>query len=127
MRYFITVLSFALLFGLAASTSAQVIAVDMNKAKLMWDWTQGAAPNDGTPDEFRVKCGGVSGTYTKITVVVGSAVRELPVKSAITGSGDWFCVVTAANQFGESGPTNEVPFVAGVGPSSPTNLVIQAQ
>lgn len=114
----------AVLLGLAASTDAQtIVSVNINKAKLVWDWTQGTG---GTADEFRVKCGQTSGTYTKITSVAPT-LRELAVSTAIAGNGNWFCVVTAANSFDESGPSSEVPFVAGVGPSSPSNLRLQAQ
>lgn len=101
-----------------------VIAVDLNKAKLSWDWTQGAG---GMVEEFRVKCGNTSGNYTRVTSLANPAAREVAVRDAIAGSGNWFCVVTAANQFGESGVSNEVPFVAGAAPSSPTNTRVTAQ
>jgi len=90
----------------------------------MWNFTQGTG---GAATEFRMKCGNTSNTYTKITVIANAAAREMNVKDAISGNATWFCAVFAANQYGESGPSNEVNFVAGVTPSSPTSLVIQAQ
>ena len=117
----------AITMGLAAEAAAQsVVAVDINRAKLRWQWVQGAPPADGTPDEFRVKCGQASGNYTRTTVVAYPTL-EVAVKTAITGSGNWFCVVTAANQFGESGNSNELPFAAGAVPSGPSSLTILAQ
>lgn len=99
------------------------ISVDINKAKLQWSWSQGT----GSPaDEFRVKCGPSSGNYTK-TTVVPSPTTEVAVSSAIGGLGAWFCVVTAANQFGESAPTNEISFVAGTIPGAPSGLQVVAQ
>ena len=108
-----------------AEGRAQSIAVDINRAKLAWTWTPDAT--SGTPSEFRMKCGATSGNYTKVTVVADSNAREMAVKDAITGNGNWFCAVSAANQFGESGLSNEVPFVAGAAPSGGLKLTVQAQ
>lgn len=103
---------------------AQVI-VDLNKGQLQWQWVQGTG---GLASEFHVKCGSASGSYSKITVLVGSTVRTANIKDVITGSGIWYCVVTGANKYGESGNSNEVPFDGGVGvSSSPTNLTIPPQ
>ncbi len=99
------------------------VAVNIDKAALYWTW-------DGTtdfPTEFRCKCGNSPGNYTKITVIADPAARQCPVKTAIGSSGDWFCVVTAANLYGESGPTNEVFFSAGSPPINPKNAGIKTQ
>ena len=120
---------FFVLFMLALPATARAqttISVDMNKAKLRWTWAQGDPQQFGPVEEFRIKCGQVSKTYTKITSV-GPTARELAVSSAIAGSGNWFCVVTAFNAFGESGASNEVPFAAGAAPSAPVNALIVAQ
>jgi hypothetical protein len=111
---------------LASHADAQSISIDLNRAKLTWGWSQGAPPTDGIPAEFLVKCGPSSGNYTNISTVL-YPVMEQPVRSAIGGTGSWFCVVTAANDFGESAVSNEVFFAAGAVPSSPSNLTIQAQ
>ena len=95
----------------------------LNKAKLTWEWAQGTG---GAVAEFRVKCGINSGSYTKTTALTDPAARMLAIKQAITGAGKWFCVVTAANSFGESPPTNEVSFDAGAVPAGPANLSLQA-
>lgn len=114
----------SLLLLLASPAYAQTISVDINRAKIAWDWAQGTG---GVPTEFRVKCGNATGVYTKITVLAGIAVREANVRDVITGSGNWFCAVSVANQFGESAMSNEVPFSAGAAPSSPTNTRVTAQ
>lgn len=110
----------------AASTAyAQTsVSVNINKAKLAWQWTQGSG---GAADGFNVKCGNTPGNYTRITAINNPAARSVDVKDAITGSGQWFCTVTAFNQFDESAGASEVNFFAGAGPSAPTNLIIQAQ
>lgn len=117
---FLTVSLIGLLLGQAM---AQVISVDINRAKLSWTWTQGTG---GLASEFRVKCGQTTGVYTRTTIVAYPATIA-NVKDVITGNGNWFCAVTAANSFGESGLSNEVPFVAGAAPSSIPVLTIQAQ
>jgi len=94
-------------------------SVDLDKAQFSWDWTQGTG---GAVTEFRIKCGTAVGTYPNVTVVANPAARSFPVKSAIGGAGAYHCVVTAANQYGESPQSGEVFFSAGVTPSSPSNL-----
>ena len=110
---------------LPAVASAQtVISVDITKARLSWTWTQGTG---GAVAEFRVKCGPSAGTYTSTTVLTDPAARSVPVQQVVSGPGNYFCVVVAANQFGESGPTNEVNFTAGNAPAAPSGLQITAQ
>lgn len=113
------------LWALASPAIAQtVLSVDITKAKLSWQWSQGPA---GPASEFRVKCGAASGAYTKTTVLVDPAARTAPVLSVIAGPGKWFCAVSAANPYGESGSSNEVTFDAGSVPVAPTNATITAQ
>ena len=109
--------------ALATAAEAQTVQVDINRATLFWTWTPDTT--SGAVDEFRTKCGNQTGTYTRITSV-GPTLRELAVKSAITGPGNWFCVVTAANAVGESGPSNEVPFVAAASPAGKIGASIKA-
>jgi hypothetical protein len=111
--------------GLAALSYAQTtVAVDISKAKLAWSWSQGSG---SAATQFIVKCGTTTGVYTKITSLTDVTARSVPISTAIAGPGTWFCVVTAANQFGESAPTNEVSFNAGSIPVSATSLTVQAQ
>lgn len=116
----------SLLLILAASTIANAqttIAVNINTAVLQWNAPTGGA----APTEYRVKCGTAAGTYTLPPAVVQAPTTSVPVKSAIPSSGNYFCVVSAANQFGESPNSNEVVFQAGDVPLAPTNLVIQSK
>lgn len=114
----------AILLLAFANADAQTVQVDINRAKLSWNWS----PDVGgvAPTEFRMKCGTTAGTYTKITTI-GAAVREMAVKDAISGAGNWFCVVVAANSFGESGGSNEIPFAAGAAPVGKISLLMLAQ
>ena len=106
-----------------AALAQNVVAVNIQKAKLTWAWSQGTG---SATSEFRVKCGASTGVYT-VTTPVTFPTQELAVKSAISGVGPWFCVVVAANQFGESAPSNEVSFLAGDVPGGATNLTVLAQ
>lgn len=112
-----------LLTGLPALAQT-AISVDIDKAQLTWSWVKGTG---GDVAEFRIKCGQASQSYTKVTTLPDPTVRSLAVRTAIAGPGAWFCVVTAANQFGESAPTNEVAFQAGTPPATPTGLQIMVQ
>ena len=130
MRRF--VLAGGLVLLLASSAEAQSsINVNINQARLVWGWVQGAPPEEGIPDKFNVKCGQTAGVYTRITEVPFKAdpsnTYSLGVRQAIAGTGPWFCVVSAQNAFGESGATNEVPFVAGATASRPSGLSVVAQ
>lgn len=91
--------------------------VSFQKGTLSWEYTQGTA----LATEFRMKCGTSSGIYTKITIIP-VANRSLPVSQAIPAVGTYYCAVVAANDFGESDPSNEVNFIAGNTPNTPTNL-----
>lgn len=113
-----------LMFMVRFAWAQTTISVDIAKAKLVWDWTQGTG---GLVGEFRAKCGNITGSYSVVTVIVDPAQRMVPIKMVITEPGKWFCVVTAANEFGESAPSNEVNFAAGVVPVSPANNRVQAQ
>ena len=101
-----------------------VISVDITKSRLAWTWAQGTG---GAVAEFRVKCGPGAGTYTSTVVVADPAARSVPVQQVVSGPGNYFCVVSAANAFGESGPSNEVPFAAGNVPAVPSGLQLTAQ
>lgn len=119
---FILVLAVLGIVGIASAQ--QAIAVDIAKAKLVWVWSQGTG---GVPTEFRIKCGQTAGTYTKTTALTNIALRELAIATAISGVGNWYCIHTAANEFGESASTAEVNFRAGAVPAAASSLVIQAQ
>lgn len=120
----LALLLIALLVGPAAASAQAVISVDIAKARLAWSWAQGTG---GAVAEFRVKCGPATGTYTSTTVIADPAARSVPIQQVVSGPGAYFCAVTAANQFGESGPSNEVPFAAGNVPAAPSGFQITAQ
>ena len=111
--------------GAAAIGLAQTqVSVDINKAKLTWSYN---TADQASINQFIVKCGPTSGNYTKVTSVQDVTARSLAVKTAITGPGTWFCVVTAANADAESAPTNEVSFKAFTPPPAPTGLGVLLQ
>ncbi len=119
-------LALALLVAIAVSASAQVttLAVDIEQANFTWEWVQGTG---GPADEFRIKCGPTSGNYATTYTVPDPSLRSIPVKDVVGTSGNYFCVVSAANAFGESGVSNEVFFDAGTIPVGPTNLKVTVQ
>jgi hypothetical protein len=109
----------ALVAVLTPAVALAQTGVDLDKATFAWDWTQGTG---GAVTEFRIKCGPAVGSYPNVTVVANPAARSFPVKSAIGGAGVYHCILTAANQYGESPPSGEVFFAAGVTPSTPSNF-----
>lgn len=118
-------LSCLVLLGLLlwnSPTFAQTtIAIDINKAKLQWQWTQGVgSPADG----FSIKCGPTAGSYIRITNIAPGVLRETAIATVIGGPGTYFCTISAYNEFGESGLSNEVTFRAGTVPDKPNPLVI---
>jgi len=114
------------LIGLSAviAFAQKQIVVDINKANIQWTWAQGAG---GVATQFNVKCGPATGNYTKVTPVTDVTVRTLPVATAVTGDGTWFCVVSASNGPLESPNSPEVTFFAGTAPLAPTTTVIVVQ
>ena len=121
MKYWL----FFIVLTITSPAMAQSVSVDINRATLAWTWTPGAG--SGTPTQFLVKCGQVSGQYSRVSTLADPNARSVPVKNVIGGQGNWFCAVSAANTFGESGLSNEVPFVAGAAPSGSLVLSITAQ
>ena len=81
--------------------------VDFDHARL--SWTPGVG--GGTTTTFRVKCGVAAGAYT-LTADVAPPATSILVKTVVRTPGTYYCVVTAANQFGESVPSKEVKFTA---------------
>jgi hypothetical protein len=91
-----------------ACSKPDTVVKDLDKAKLVWQWQpQG---KDDRVSEFRIKCGTMSGRYELPVVSVPFPNLEVHIKKLVTKPGRYFCVVTAANEFGESSPTNEISF-----------------
>jgi hypothetical protein len=128
MRLIHCVVALLAVLPLPVLASAQTVTVDLNKAKLAWDWTKGTPPNDGDPEGFTAKCGRVTGVYSSTTPINDGAARSANIRSIVNGTGIWFCAIGAQNRYGPS-PTNsnEVTFDAGAVPAGPTNNRVQAQ
>jgi hypothetical protein len=107
------ILFLAVLLAISAATADAQVSVVISRTALFWAWEP--APESGEVDEFIIKCGQQAASYTR-TVAIGPTLREVPLKSLITGPGNWFCVVVAANPFGESEASNSVDFVAAGAP-----------
>jgi hypothetical protein len=111
------------------------IAVDITKAVLEWQWVRGtqAGVNDGIPTEWRFYCGSSAGAPGAVAIKIpyvaaaSGTTYSTPIKTVTPAVGTYFCSVAAANQFGETGRSNEVTFQAGVVPSAATNLLIKSQ
>jgi len=100
-----------------------MIAVDLQRAKLSWEWAQG---DGGVAESFHIKCGAATGSYTILVAVADPALRIYPLSAVVTSPGRYFCTVSALNQFAESANANEVSFEAGLVPTAPSNLLLQA-
>ncbi|HEV8344781.1 MAG TPA: hypothetical protein VGR30_20670 [Candidatus Binatia bacterium] len=98
----------ALIMLLLTACKRTDIVKDPDKAKLTWQWQPQGKEDRAL--EFRVKCGTASGRYDLPIVRVPFPKLEVPLKEVATKPGRYFCVVTAANQAGESTATDEVNF-----------------
>ena len=76
---------------------------------------------------FTLKCGNTPGVYRLIVPIGDPKSRSIAVQTVGVSPGNWFCSVTAVNEFGESPTSNEVSFSAGDVPLGPSNLTIQAK
>jgi hypothetical protein len=99
---------------------------NFNTAKYEWQWSLGTGMD---AKEWHWKCGPATGQYTQaITIVKGSpiagATYQLPANKLLPAPGVWFCVNLAANDYGESAPTNEVAGDFGLAPVPAAKLVI---
>jgi len=114
--------------------SAQQLSVDINSAKLKWDapvvcttFPDVPLGCGGASDVYHVKCGDTTGSYNHPVVDVAAPNTEIEVKLIVPTLGEYFCAVSAENQFGVSGNSNEINFTVGATPGSPTNLSVVAQ
>lgn len=62
----------------------------------------------GAVDGYAVKCGPASGVYSWPSTQVSTT--TVNVNTITTQPGTYYCVVTAKNPYGESGPSHEVSF-----------------
>ncbi len=119
--FILSILAVALLAFSHTAQAQSSLTVDIQKASFNWLWNQSSG---GSVSEFRIKCGPTSGNYTAVHTIVNPAARSEPVLNVVNTPGKYFCVITAANQFGESGRSNEVEFDAGDIPVAPTGFAV---
>ncbi len=103
----LVVLALISLYAVACRRPDTVVK-DLDKAKLVWQWQ--AQGKSDQASEFLIRCGTVSGRYEFPAVRVPFPNLEVLIKQVVTKPGRYFCVVTAANEFGESSPSNEISF-----------------
>lgn len=103
---------------------ATTVTVDIAKAALTWQWTQGTG---GPVEKWLIRCGPSSTNYNILVTLPTPAARSIPIAQVTSDVGTYYCIVSASNSFGTSGPSNEVSYSAGKAPVSPTALAIQAQ
>ena len=120
-------LGYWLAFHVAGAAAQTPPIVNLNTASLSWSAGAIDAAHPAAVS-FRVKCGPASGNYsfpvyshTDLGTLSDTLKAVLP--SGVSGT--TFCVVTAVNQYGESGPSNEVSFQVGQAPNAPTALTIR--
>src|SRR5262245_7322527 len=122
-KLYAIIIGFVLLLAIQADAQVTSLIVDIDKAVLSWNWSQGTG---GMAESFDVKCGTTSKVYSQITNLASPSARSIPVRQAITGSGLWYCTVEAVNKYGRSGDAPEAtPFDAGAKPSTPDKVMIQ--
>lgn len=112
----------------ASSVWAQVptsVLVDFAQAKFRWTWVKEVGKGD--VEWFTIKCGVSSGNYTITSSVNCPTCRDALVSSVVGVPGKYFCIITASNRFGESGPSSEVSFEAGSAPNGVVDVIISNQ
>ncbi len=102
----------AVVLSMSVSAQAQALNVDMNTKSFAWN-APVVDPKHGPPTHYNMKCRlSPGGKYLIKRVDPVPPSRTPPtgvlVKKVLTTPGIYFCVVTAANQFGESAPSNEI-------------------
>jgi len=100
---------------LAIALLAVVVTIYVNRKNLPL-LSQGSPKTiswNPTPnaEHYTLKCGTERGRYTLPSVIVRSPATQVPVQAVTSQPGTYFCVVTASNAVGESGPSNEITFV----------------
>ena len=97
----------------------------------IFSWTASVVDaTHGAPTSYTIKCGTTTGGPYPNTISVTGA--PVPVTVAWAGwtvgtppvQGTFYCIATASNASGESGPSNEVNFIW-TPPSPPTNETVQ--
>jgi hypothetical protein len=119
----------ALLWALPALAQSPTV-MDYSKASLAWTEPT-ATSTSGIPTSYTLKCGPTKGgpyTLTKNYPIGGPETVTggiAPLSDLITTSGTYFCVVSASNSTGESAPSTETMFQAGLVPGAPTGLAVK--
>lgn len=99
-------------------------AVNLTTATFSWTAPVVDATH-GAPTVYTLKCGTATGGPYSTTVTVAAPATSALVKQVVPTPGTYFCIVTASNAGGESGPSNEVTFQSAYPPSSPSGLTVQ--
>jgi len=110
------------LVALGAALALVLLAVVAVAAFTLFSWT--ASVVDPTHDaalSYTVKCGNATGGPYPIAGTVPAPATSIPFASVIKAPGTYFCVVTASNASGDSGPSNEITFRFAP-PNAPTGL-----
>ena len=95
-----------------------MVAVPLDRAEFVWEH-----PDPASVATWRFRC---DGTTVDVPVAEAPGLR-VPLGRVITQPGVYTCDLRAANEFGESDPSNAVSFRAGVAPPPPGSLRIEAR
>ncbi|MEN6537915.1 MAG: fibronectin type III domain-containing protein [Bryobacteraceae bacterium] len=90
------------------SADVTVTLQDVNTTILEWSFT---LVSGNEPTEYHLYMGRVSGIYTELIVVPGGTTTSAYVRDVAPDTGEWYCVIRAANAGGESDASAEVFFV----------------
>jgi len=101
-----------IIVALGVAAAGVVVYVYWTKAPQMSGVSPKTISWDPTPnaEHYNLKCGTEHGRYTLPSVIVRSPATQVSVQAIATQPGKYFCVVTASNASGESGPSNEIMF-----------------
>jgi hypothetical protein len=111
-------IALAVLTTAAAAEAQSSLAVDIDRAHFVWEWTQGSG---GPAREFRIRCG------TATHIISDPALRTVAVKTVVANPGSYSCTIAAANEFGEAPPSPAVQFQTGQAPAPVTGVRIEVR
>ena len=87
-----------------------------------FNWTAGTGP---TPDGYKLYIGAISNDPNSLTADVGNVNTTTCSAINITTPGQYYARITAYNNVGESGFSNEVPFVLVTAVPGAPSLTVQ--
>lgn len=120
----ILTLCFVLALSPLAWSQATDITVSIDRARLIWTWSQGGG---GEVEKWLIRCGNQSTVYTILVELPAPTAREIPIRQVTPEVGTYFCVIAGTNRYGTGQSSAEIRYEAGKAPGPVSLLELRAQ